>query len=114
MNCLNITEEKILNHSMTTVSGVDYIKTRRRISENLQVIHDKICRSRTITKSTAKNICESGLNYKYLLTAPQRDIRNGIRAILTEKMEIGKVRVTKRRYIIDQIRNHFNGIAADR
>ena len=60
MNCLNITEEKILNHSMTTVSGVDYIQTRRRILENLQVIHDKICRSRTITQSTAKKFANVG------------------------------------------------------
>ena len=84
IKCLNITEEKILNHSKTTVSGVDYIQTRKRISENRQVIHDKLCRSGTITKSMAKQICESGLNYKYLLTARQRDIRTGIRAILTE------------------------------
>ena len=42
MNCLDITEEKILNHSMTTVTGIDYIQTRKRISENLQVIHDKL------------------------------------------------------------------------
>ena len=109
---LNITEEKILNHSIT-VSGVDYIQTRKRISENRQVIHDKLCRSGTITKSMTKQICESGKNYKYLLRAHQRDIRNGIRAILTEKMENGKVRVTNRRYIIDQILNHFNGIVAD-
>ena len=116
MKCLNIIEEKILNHSMTTVSGVhvDYIQTRKRISENRQFIHDKLCRSGTITKYMAKQICESGKNYKYLLTAHQRDIRNGIRAILTEKMENGKVRVTNRRYIIDQILNHFNGIVADR
>ena len=114
MKCLNITEEKILNHSITTVSGVDCIQPRKRISENRQVIHDKLCKSGTITRSMAKQICESGLNYKYLLTAHHRDIRNGIRAILTEKMENGKVRVTNRRYIIDQILNHFNGIVADR
>ena len=90
MKCLNITEEKILNHSMTTVSGVDYIQTRKRISENRQVIHDKLCRSGTITKSMANQICESGKNYEYLLTAHQRDIRNGIRAIVTEKWKTEK------------------------
>ena len=58
MKCLNITEEKILNHSKTTISGIDYIQTRKRISENRQVIHDKLCRSGTITKSMANKFAE--------------------------------------------------------
>ena len=109
MTQLNIPEERILNYSMTTVSGVDYIYNRKRISENLKVIEDKLCRSGTITKSMAKKICESGLNYRYLKTAHQRDITNGIRAILTEKMENEKPRVTNRKHIINSILNHFNG-----
>ena len=88
---------------MTTVSGADYIHNRKRISENLKVIEDKLCRSGTITKSMAKKNCESGLNYRYLKTAHQRDITNGIRAILTEKMVNGKVRVTNRKHIINTI-----------
>ena len=103
MTHLNITEDRILNYSMTTVSGIDYIYTRKRISENLKVIEDKLCRS-----VNGKKNCESGLNYRYLQTAHQRDITNGIRAILTEKMENGKVRVTNRKHI-NSILNHFNG-----
>ena len=36
MTHLNITEKRILNHSMTTVSGVNYIQPRKRILKNLK------------------------------------------------------------------------------
>ena len=53
----------------------------------------------------AKKICENDLTYQHLLKAHQRDNNNGIRALLSEKMQNGKVRVTNRRKIINKILN---------
>ena len=106
---LDITEEKICQHSLSTASAIDYVQRRNVITNNLKIVQDKLCRGGTITKSMAKKICESGLTYRHLLKAHERDISNGIRAILTEKLDNGKVRVTNRRQIIENIINHFNG-----
>ncbi|XP_053388028.1 uncharacterized protein LOC128551281 [Mercenaria mercenaria] len=106
----SIAFKEMESYVLTAAEAVNYFLNRCRSRACAAEIEKKYLKmKRVITCSMAKKISESGLSYDHLNTACLRDPENGIKLLLSEKVN-GKPRVTNRTAIIKSIKSHFDTV----
>lgn len=117
MSSLKITHEDLKNYSFTISSADGVRRFRHKVKCNLMSMKGKLYScgrvQEGITKSMAKKIAESGINYRDLKKVYQKGGQQGLERLLKAPLpqkegdKKSKPRVTKCTRVIDTIANYF-------
>ncbi|XP_053391964.1 DNA polymerase III PolC-type-like [Mercenaria mercenaria] len=92
--------------------AVSYLENVKVVKGNRNEIQSLMCGDKkVISKFMAHKIAESGLSYNHLKLAFLRDSVNGLKHVLSEKVN-GRPRVTNRVSVIESMNLHFKAVTS--
>ena len=98
---LSVATAVSINFSMTASSASEYYDQLQRKKDNTGTFRE-LRENNVLSKGMIDKAAESGLRYRHLKVAFQRDGEDGVRAIFSEKYN-GKARVTAQKKIIKTV-----------